>query len=119
MSCWEIHLFVLLLHFLIVLLTALINKPDSSRDLITLIKSFISSFEIINAAWFARSEVCIRNPTWCDFFWITASLAFAAAAATVNSNGINTVLTNGCTFLIDGKLDFSNGPTSLPIKKVS
>ena len=42
------HLFCILASSLIVSLTLFINKPDSSRDLIIFIKSFISSFEIIS-----------------------------------------------------------------------
>ena len=42
------HPFLLLLHFLVVLLTHFINKPDSSRKLIIFLISFISSLEVIN-----------------------------------------------------------------------
>ena len=87
--------------FLIVLITPFIDKPDSSKDLTILMISFIFSFEIIN--------VVIPEPK--RFFWITASVAHAAA---VNPNGIKTLLANGLSiFPIKDNPDLSNGPKSL------
>ena len=89
--------------FLIVLLTRLINKPDSLKDLTIFIISFISSYETIN----------VVIPDQKIFSWIAASVA--AAAAAVNPNGIKTLLTNGfSTFFIKDKPAFSNGPKLLP-----
>ena len=46
------------------------------------------------------------------FSWVAAS---AAGAATVNSNGIKTLLANGLSILpVKGNPLFSNGPKSLP-----
>ena len=64
--------------------------------------SFISSLEI--------AKVGVPEPS--IFFYIPAS---AADAATVNLNGIKTLLANGLiTFFINGNLVFNNGPESLP-----
>ena len=64
--------------------------------------SSISLFEIIN--------VVIPNPR--IFLYIPAT---AADVATVNPNGIKTLLANGLNaFFIKGKPVFSNGPRSLP-----
>ena len=64
--------------------------------------SFISLIKII--------KVVIRDLKM--LFWITASVANAAA---VNPTGVKTLLTNGfSTFLIKDKIFFSNGPKSLP-----
>ena len=52
--------------------------------------SFISSFEIVNVVYFAKSERRIPDPKF--FLWIAASVA---AAAAVNPNGIKTLLANG------------------------
>ena len=68
--------------FLIVSLTHFVNKPDSSRDLIIFIISFISSLEIIN--------VVVPDPN--IFSWIAASVVDATA---VNPNGIKTLLADG------------------------
>ena len=79
-----------------------IDKPNSLRDLIILMISFISSLEIIN--------VVMRYPN--IFLWIAVSVVDAAA---VNSNGIKTLLGNGLsTFPIKGDTFFSNGTKSLP-----
>ena len=87
--------------FLIVPLTLLIYNPDSSRDLIIFMISFISLFEIIN----------IVLPDSNIFLWIIASVADAA----VNPNGIKMLLANGpSAFPIKGNLVFSNGPKKLP-----
>ena len=70
-----------------------INKPDSSCDFTIFIMSFISSF---------------KKPDSNIFLWIAASVA---NAATVNPNGIKTLLANGLsTFHIKGNPVFSNGP---------
>ena len=66
-----------------------INKPDSSTDLTVFMTSLISSFEIIN----------VVPPGPNIFLWIAASVA---EAATVNPNGIETLLNNGLsTFSIN------------------
>ena len=75
--------------FWIVLLMFFINKPDSSTDLTVFMTSLISSFEIIN----------VVPPGPNIFLWIAASVA---EAATVNPNGIETLLNNGLsTFSIN------------------
>ena len=66
-----------------------INKPDSLRDLTTFMISFISSFKIINVAFFVKSEGCVADPK--IFLWIAASVA---DAVTVNPNAIKTLLAN-------------------------
>ena len=59
--------------------------------------SFISSFEINNAA--------VPDPK--ILFWISVPVAYNAA---VNSNGIKTLLTNAASaFFINGKLFVTNG----------
>ena len=74
---------------LIVSLTTLVNKPDSSRDLFIL--------EIINVA--------VPDPD--VFLWIAA---FIADAAAVNPSGIKRLLGNDLsTFLIKENPVFSNG----------
>ena len=65
--------------FLIVSLTSFINKPDSLRDLIIFMISFIFSFKIIN--------VVVPDPNF--FLWLAASVV---DAATVSPNGIKTLL---------------------------
>ena len=88
--------------FLIVSLKLFINKPDSSRDLIIFMKSFISLLEIIMSYYQIQTR-CIK---------IAASIADAAA---VDPNGSKTLLANGlCTFPIKGNPVFSNDPKSLP-----
>ena len=88
--------------FLIVSITPFINKLNSSRDLTICIISSTSSFEII--------DVAIPDPK--TYLCTPAS---TADAATINPNGIKTLLANGVsTFFINGKLVFSNGPRSLP-----
>ena len=63
--------------------------------------SFISSLEIIN--------LVILDPN--ILLWISV---FVVNAATVNPNGIKTLLANGLiAFPIKGNLGFSNGPKSL------
>ena len=57
------------------------NKPDSSRDLITLIISFISSLQTIN--------VVVPHPE--IFLWIAVSVDDAAG---INFNDIKTLLPN-------------------------
>ena len=69
--------------------------------------SFISSFKIINFVHFAKSEERARDPN--IFLWIAASVT---DAATVNPNGVKTILTNGWIkfhFLLKGNPVFSNG----------
>ena len=89
-TCWEIHHFVLLLHF------------QLSRDLIVFIISFISSFAII--------IVVMSDP---KISFLIA--AFVADAATVNPNAITRLLANGfSTFFIKDKSIFSNVPESQP-----
>ena len=79
-----------------------IDKRDSSSDLTILKISFIFSLEIINVA-----VTCPNN-----FLWIGACIA---VAATVNPNGIKTLLANGFnTFFIQSNPVFSTGPKSLP-----
>ena len=74
--------------------------------------SFISSFEIINVVYFAKSEGRIPDPTF--FLWIAAYVA--AAAAAVNPNGVKTLLANGfSTFFIKDNLVFCNGATEFLI----
>ena len=64
--------------------------------------SSISSFDILSA-FVSDLEIFLCIP------------ASAADAATVNHNGIKTLLANGViTFFINGNLVFSNGPRSLP-----
>ena len=48
--------------FLIVLLIPFINKPDSSCYWTIFMISFISSFEIVNVVYFAKSERRIPDP---------------------------------------------------------
>ena len=89
--------FCSLASFVIVSLTPFINKPDYSRDLTIFIISFISSLEIINVVPFAKSEgleVNIRGRVLDPniFLWIAASVADPAS---VNPNGIKTLLANG------------------------
>ena len=55
------------------------NKPDSSRDLIIFMISFISSWEMTN--------VVLPDPNISS--WIAASVA---DAATVNPNGVKKIL---------------------------
>ena len=76
-----------------------INNPNSSRDLIISMISFISSLEIIN----------VILPDSNIFLWIVTS---DAEATFVNPNVIETLLAN--TFPIKGNPLFSNGPRSLP-----
>ena len=86
--------------FLIVSLTAFVNKLREShflRDLIIFMITSISSCKIINVA--------IPDTI---FFWIATSVADAAA---FNYFGIKNVLS---IFFIKGKPVFSNGPRSLP-----
>ena len=80
--------------FKIVLLTALINKTDSSKDLTV----FMTSFAIIN--------VLILNPKR-KKMWIAASVADAA-----NPNGIKTLVFS--KFSGKEKPVFSIGPKILP-----
>ena len=88
--------------FLIVSLTAFINRPNYSRDLIIFMMSFISSLEIVNVA--------LSDPK--IFLGIVTS--FAAAAA-VNPNGIKTFLANGLSiFFIKDNPIFGNCPKSVP-----
>ena len=78
-----------------------INNPDSSRDLIIFMTSFISSLKII-----------VVKPDPNIFLWTAAFVADAAAA---NPNAIKTLLANGLsTFPIKGNLAFDNDPKSLP-----
>ena len=94
--------FCLFASYLIVSLTPFINKPDSSRDLIIFMISFISSLEII--------YVVVQDPD--IFLWIAVSVADAAA---VNPNGIKTLSANDLSkCLIKGNPVFSNGPKNLP-----
>ena len=69
-------------HFLIVLLTPFINKPDSSSDLTIFMLSFIYSFETIN----------VVLPNQNIFLWIAPSTADVAA---VNPYGIKLLLADG------------------------
>ena len=79
-----------------------INKPDSSRDLIIFLISFISSLVTID----------VVLPDLNIFLWIAASVSDAAAA--VNRNGIKTLLPAGLTTLfIKGNTVFSNYSKSL------
>ena len=88
--------------FLIVSLTLFINKPESSRDVTTFMISYIYSVEIIK----------IINPESNIFLWITT---FVADAASVNPNGIKTLLANGISiFPIKGNPVFKNGTKRLP-----
>ena len=81
---------------------SLINIREILRDLIIFIISSISSFQTIDVF------VSERN----IFFWIPEP---AADAATVNLNGIKTLLANDVSiFFINGKLGFIDGPKSLP-----
>ena len=67
--------------------------------------SSISSFEIINIVFFAKSEG--RTPVPKILFWIAASVAEAAA---VNSNGFETLLAYDLSsFFIKDKPFYSNG----------
>ena len=78
------YFFALFLYFL---LRFFINKSDSLRYLTIFMKSFIISFEIINAiVQQAKSE---GRPDPNILLWIVES---AADAAPVNSNGIKTLL---------------------------
>ena len=78
-----------------------INKPDSSSDLTILHNIIISSFKIIN----------LGIPNLNVFLWIAASVAYAAS---VNPNGIKTLLANGLsTYPIKDKPVFSKGPKRL------
>ena len=87
---------------LIVSVTLFINKPHSSGDLTIFIKSFISSFEIINAA--------VPDPN--NFLWINASVSDATAD---NPNGIKTLFAYVLsTFPTKGHSIVSNGSESLP-----
>ena len=70
-----------------------INNPDSSRELIIFMISFISLFEIIN--------VTLSDPN--VFLWMAASVTDAVS---VNPNGINNGLS---TFPIKDNPLFSNG----------
>ena len=67
------------------LLKPFINKPDSSRDLIIFMISFISSLQIIRAI--------VSEPN--IFLLIAASVADAAA---VSRNGFKKLLANGLDF---------------------
>ena len=81
---------------LIVLPTAFINEPGSSRDLNIFTISSNSSFEIIN--------VVLAYPKFIS--WIAASVADADA---VNPNGIKTFLANGLSiFFIKSKPVLTN-----------
>ena len=72
------------------------NPSFSSRDLTVLMMSPISSFEINNIA--------VPKPR----------ILSAVDDSAVNPNGIKTLLTHGVsTFLIKGKVVFSNGPRIL------
>ena len=93
-----------------ILLTPFINTPDSSRDLIIFMISFISSFEIINFVVREAMSEGRLNPK--ALLWIATSVA---AAAAVYPNSIKTLLANGLsTVLIKDNPVFSNGPKSLP-----
>ena len=88
--------------FSIVSLIPFINKLASSRDLIIIMRSFISSFVIIS--------LVLPDPK--IFFWIVASVA---DADTLSLNGIEALLANGfIVFFIKGELVFSNRPKILP-----
>ena len=88
-----------MLRFLIVSTTHL-NKSNFPRNLVISTISFVSSFEIINAI--------IPNPH--IFSWIAAS----AAAAAVNPNVFNMLLTKALsTFLREGEPVFSYVPRGL------
>ena len=88
--------------FWIVSLTSFVSKPESSRELTRFIMSSISSFDIISAA--------VPEPK--IFLCIPMS---APDAASVNRNGIKTILTNDwSTFFFNGTPVFCNGPRSLP-----
>ena len=77
--------------------TPFISKLDSPRDLIILMVSSISLFEIINAAF--------RDP---EFFFLNKCICCCIPA--VNPNGIKMRLVNGVsTFFINGKLAVING----------
>ena len=69
----------------------------------------ISSFEIISAVCCANSERRVPNPK--IFLWIPAPAAYAA---TVNHNGMKTLLANFLSgFFIKGKEFLCNRPRSL------
>ena len=87
--------------FLIAWLIYFFSKPDSSKDLTTVMILLISSLEIINPV----------PPDQSIFLWIAASVV----AAAVNPNGIKTLFVNGLsTFPIKGNPFFSHGPKILP-----
>ena len=98
-TCQEIFLFVLLLHF------ELFHKTlESSRDLTNFIMSSISSFDIISVV------LLLSDPK--IFLCIPTS---AIDAAAVNRDGIKTLLANSLiTFFINSSPIFINGPRSLP-----
>ena len=94
--------FLFFCFIIIVSLTPFIHKPDSSRDLIIFMISYISSLEIINVV-----KADLKT-----FLWIVPSIAGAAA---VNPNGFKTLLANGfSTFPIKENPVFRNIPKSLP-----
>ena len=72
------------------------------EDIVILMASHISSFEIMN----------VVIPDLKTYFWIVASVADAAA---VVHNDIKILLANSFrSFSIKGKLVFDNSPRSLP-----
>ena len=88
--------------FLIVWLKGFINEPDSSRDLIIFMISFISLLKIIN--------VVLLDPNM--FLRIVASVVDGAA---VNPYRIKKLLASGLsTFFIKGNPFFSNSSKSQP-----
>ena len=91
--------------FLIASSTPIISKPDSSRDLTTLMISILSSFKIIYTV--LRKAKFERSPEPYIFLWIAASVADAAV---VNPNGIKSFLASG----LSNVPVFRNVPKSLP-----
>ena len=81
-----------------------INNPDSLRDLLIFMISFISSLKIIN--------VVKPDPNWWIFWWIASSVSHAVS---VNPNGIKTLLGNSLSsFSIKGNPVLNNGPKYPP-----
>ena len=88
--------------FFIVSLTPYLSKPDSPRDSIIFIISFISSLKVIN--------VVLPDPS--NFLRVAASVVDVAA---VNLIGIKIILASSLnTFRIEGNPVFGNGSKSLP-----
>ena len=112
---WEICLFCTFAAFLIVSLTRFINKPDSSRDLIILMTSFISSLEIINVILRESKSGRRPDPNFFFFFFFEyLHLLLILLLLNLMVLGLTLVANVLSKFFIKGNPVFSNGPKRLP-----